>query len=240
MQDLAGIRVLAAIAILGFVLCLAAGWVVLLVIGIIRLRKRAPAGVALTVIGGVWGALSLSVVAIGVGVSVYAHRQAARFGGMEDFDPVQYQGRKGSIVVPHKGESSLRLQEEGGKLIRLHTKDGVLVAPAGTYRLVSFEAVGKDENNQEWEARCYFPPRTPGKVSVTDGSSQDVKVGPPFRASVSVTPKGQDQATFDLKLTGSDGNQYTIARKGGRSEPPSFQVISKSGEILWQGRLEYG
>ena len=229
-------EILVGLAVLVFVFCLAIGWVVPLVVGIIWLRRKAGGGVAMTVIGGVWGVLALS----GIGIGVSAYRQVGQYTKVEDFDPLQYQGPKGNIVVPHKGESSLEVTGDGGKRMRLPTKDGVFVVPAGTYSPTSYKAVDKDSSGQEWEASSYLSLPKPGKISVKDGSRQDLDVGPPFVASVSVSAKGQEQATLDLKLTGRDGNQYTISRKGRLREAPGFEVRDKSGEVVWQGKFAYG
>ena len=235
-----GTDIVIAMVVAAFLACLALGWIVPLVMGIVRLRRKMPGGVAATAAGAVWGLLSISVIAIGIAFYAFAQRQEAVATKVEAYDASQDQGSKGSIVLPFKGRSTLELIGEGGKMVRLSTQDGTIAAPAGTFRPVSYEAIGKSEDGNEWAATCTLSSRSLGTLTVAEGSSQYLRVGPPFTASVSVKTKGQNEATLDLKLVGVDGNQYTIMRRDGRGEPPAFQVIALSGETLWQGKFEYG
>lgn len=216
------------------------GWLLPLVLGIVRIRRKGAGGVVLTVIGGVWGLVVLGVVGLAV-YEVHEYSRVSDSGKVVDFDPAQYQGQTGSIVLSHKGESTLEIGgRDGGGRMRLSTSNGVLSAPVGTYNLFSYEAVGKDESGATWVASGSLSSRGREPISVKANSTQTLELGPPFKASVTVKSTGRGSATLDMSLKGCDGNQYTISKKGGRGEPPSFQVLSKTGEVLWQGRFEYG
>lgn len=215
------------------------GWLVPLVLGIVRLRRRSG-GVVLTVLGGTW--------ALGVGLvgalGWLTYRTFLEFGPgaasplkVEQFEPAKYQGETGTIVLGYKGESSLEAyQRDGTKALRLSTNDGIVKAPVGNYHVMGYQALAKEQSGAEWVARC-----SPGaRVSVKAGSSTELKLGPPLTASITVKTRGKDQVSMDLKLAGVDGGQYTISKKGGRDEPPSFVALNKAGQVVWKGRFSYG
>jgi len=213
------------------------GWLVLLVIGIVRWRRRATAGIALTIIGAIWG---FGAIAVG-GLGALAYRQFSRAIRVENFDPAGYKGEMGTIVLPYKGESSLVLMSQvGAKSIRVRAKDGVAQAPAGKYYLSSYEAVAKDQQRARWTASCFPGRQAMGSRSLSLGaaSPQQLDLGPPFTASVVVRNATGAKPILDLSITGRGGNSYTIFRGDGR--PPSFQVVSRDAQVLWQGRFEYG
>lgn len=227
---------LVSVVALIFAAALALGWVVPLVVGIIRIRRGAV-GTALTVIGAAWGILAIPV----CGLAFYGYRQVASYTEIEDFDHTQYRGETGTIVVPYKGKSSLVVADKNSdKQIRFSTTDGTMIVPVGTYELFSYDVADEDENGIKWEASCYLFRLKSGKISVGPGSSQELDIGPPFTAKVTTKSKGRDEASFDMKLTGRDGCQYTISKSGGSRKAPVFHVLGESGNVLWQGSFKYG
>ncbi len=216
---------------------IALGWIVLLVIGIIRIKRRSRAGVVLTIIGGIWGLLALSL----LGFGIYGYQRAMRVSRVEDFDLEQYEGEMGSIILPYKGESSLEVQnKESQKRMRLSTTNGVVLAPTGRYDLCSYEVIDEDENGAKWMAQGSLYSLKSREISVEADSTQDLEIGPAFTAKVTVKKKRQDEAVLDFKLIGRGGGNYTITRMDKRRKAPGFQVVDKSGDILWQGKFEYG
>ncbi len=216
---------------------IALGWIVLLVIGIIRIKRRRRAGVVLTVIGGIWGLLALSL----LGFGTYTYQRAMRVSRVEDFDPEQYEGEMGSIVLPYKGESSLEVQDkESQKRMGLSTTNGTVLAPAGAYDLYSYEVIDEDGNGAKWTASGSLSSVESREISIEAGSTQDLEIGPAFTAKVTVKKKGQDEAVLDFKLIGRGGGNYTITGMDKGRKAPGFQVVDKSGDILWQGKFEYG
>jgi len=198
------------------------GWIVPLVIGIIFIKRKSRAGVVLTVIGGVWGLVGLSV----LGFGIYSSQRAMRVSRVEDFDPEQYEGEMGSIVLPYKGESSLEVQnKESQKRMRFSTTNGMVLAPTGRYDLCSYEVIDEDENGAKWTASGSLYSLKSREISVEADSTQDLEIGPPFVAKVTVKKKGQDEAVLDFKLTGRGGGNYTITRMDKGRKAPGFQVV---------------
>ena len=221
--------------VLGFVILL--GWIPLLIIGIVRIRRRKkkPSGIVMTVIGGVWVLCLLSITV----VVFHSYSQLMKYTEVEDFDPEQCEEAVGSIVLPYKGKSTLVLRDNKNvKGMRLRTEDGVMVVPEGTYDLEKYQLVKEDESGVEWVASGYL--YSLGEISVEAGSSRELEIGSPFTAKVLVREKKSGEAVFDLKLTGRSGVEYTIARVGKGSKAPGFQVVDESGNVLWHGKFEYG
>jgi len=156
---------------------------------------------------------------------------ASRAYAAKSFEPAQYKGETGSIVLPYKGESAMTLYGKG-ESIRLRTADGTFKAPAGGYTVSSYEVSSQDENNVKWTAST--SPRSTSIV-VKNGASAQLEIGPPFTASIDVKNRGDNQVSMTFNLKDKLGNSYTIANSA-----PSFQVMSQSGDILWQGKFQFG
>jgi hypothetical protein len=232
MMSAVGIVLIVIAAVVGL------GWVIPLVAGIVRL-KRGTGGVALTVVGGIW-----CLFAVSIGLFAYVvSRQVSTARNVEAFNPAAYQGPTGKIVVPHQGDCSLEVYATDGasarKRLQLSGKDGVLVAPVGTYVLGSCDLTARDAANREWSASCY-PGSSSGRISVTANAPVNLDVGPPFTASVKVHSQGKSQVGMDYQLTGRGGHSYTIEKNSGADDPPGFQVLDSSGKEVWHGTFAYG
>jgi len=216
----------------------ALGWLVPLVMGIVRLRRKRE-GTALTIIGGVWGILALLM----VGFAAYGYFSVSRVtepSSVADFTPATCKGPTGKIVLPYKGEVSLVVSPlDADKQLRLSGKNGELVAPAGIHRLSEFEAVARDSRNVKWTASCSFWSGKQREICVRAGGSTPLDVGPPLTARVVAQHSGPDHARFDLEVLGPGGGSYSIEAAGGR-DAPRFVVLSPSGEVLWKGKFEAG
>jgi len=213
------------------------GWLVPLIAGLVMMRRRQqPAGVVLTVIGAVWGVLGLLI----LGLSIFAYTQFPKATKLETFDPAHYAGRMGTVNVPYKGEGSLTISERGkARRLKLTTTNGAFRLPAGSYQLLQYEAVGRDRANTKWTASAGLSGRT-STLTVAGDSTQDLDVGPPLKAKVAAQTRSGNMASLDLKLTGRGGDQYMLSKGTGGGGAPRFQVLSPTGQVLWQGQFAYG
>ncbi len=216
------------------------GWLVPLIFGIARVQNKTGGRVLLS-IGILWG-----LVAIGAaGFSAYwickAASQSSRT-ETTDFDPSTYTGAVGTISCSWTGKCSLVMSEQdgSGQRIRVHLANGAGKAPAGRFTLSSCDLTATDDRGTEWTARGYFySPQAPDIV-VRAGSNQEIKIGPPFRISVKVQSDEDNNASLSLSVIGQDNREYSILDAGAYPVPPSFEVASKSAQILWQGKFEFG
>ena len=160
---------------------------------------------------------------------------------VNEFDPARYEGEMGKIVLTYKGESALLVHNAaGGKLLRLSTRDGTLLAPVGSYTLVAHEARATDEKGVEWTATAYLMGRRSPTVTVAVGTPVQLEVGPPLKASVHVRGGDLGNLLLDLRLLGRGGDQYVISGKRGSRETQRFKIIGPSGDVVAQGKFEYG
>ena len=225
--------------------CLVLGWIVPLVIGIVRLRRRSTgdtAGMVLTIVGSVWGVVGLMLGVCG-GMFWLMSSFGGPFSRVVQFDPSQHEGPMGAIVVPYEGEASLQVASmAGAKTLVLSSHDGRFQAPVGGYSPWVFTANKTDEDGSEWQASTYLTMSgKPSQVSVQADSETSLELGPPFTASIAVTAEQRNKVALDLKVADSQGNHYTISRLGLRAAPPPrFEVRSSSGELVLEGQFEYG
>ena len=242
-----------ATALLVLVLaCLALGWLVPLVIGIARLRRKSAGGggLALTIVGGVWGAAAVVLGGCG-GLMAFVLAVGGGWVAAEPFDPSQYDGPMGSIAVPYEGAAALEVwSSPSGKRLGLSTTDGRFQVPVGEYTPYSFTAKRTDADGMPWSAHTFLTtarptpgrptPGRPAQVSVQADRAVPLELGPPLTASIVVRRQRANRVNLDLKIVDSQGRRYTITRAGRQHMPPGFEVLSPSGEVVWQGCFEYG
>ena len=114
--------------------------------------------------------------------------------------------------------------------IELSSSDGTILAPAGNLRIKAYEINARDINGAEWKLFSYFI--SPFDLTVKANSSQNINIGSPFTTTVNAIQKDGYIVSFEFILKDCAGNQYGI-------EPfrPEFQVMAKTGEILWKDKL---
>ena len=223
--------------------CLTLGWIVPLVIGAVRLRRSRsdPVGLAMTTVGRVWcvGGLVLGVCG---GTLSLMFSFVEPIDQIEQFDPTQYEGPMGALVVPYEGEATLTVAvSDDGEMLELSADDGRFLAPVGEYAAWTFAATKTDEDGSDWQATAFLISDEPLPVSVRADSETALEIGPPFTASIVVNTKARDLLELDLEITDSQGHQYSIYSLGLQNDPPHcFEARTSSGELVLTGEFEYG
>ena len=158
---------------------------------------------------------------------------------IEKFNPNTYKGKIGKISLKYRGESTLFVRnQKSSKEMQLSTKNGIVIAPVGSYRITSYMAKGADKNKVSWIASASF--KKPMTIEVTENRTKQVDLGPPLVASIRVRVDG-DRANMSFKLTNEQGNHdYMISKTTGKTDPPGFKVIDESGKTVWSGSFAYG
>jgi len=225
---------LLGILVIALATALLIGWLVPLIIGIVKLRRR-TGGIALTIIGVMWALGASGLAAVGY----VAYRQLGAALRVADFDPATYHGQTGTVTLPYQGESSLivRAKPAGAKL-GLRVRDGVAQAPVGRYELQTYSMSMKDKAGVAWTASHF--PSTSQELEVTTASPVRLNLGPPFTARVDVSAGPGGKTMLQLGISGRAGGAYTIMSGQGRAAPPRFEVLDGSGQVVWQGSFEYG
>jgi hypothetical protein len=239
-------------------LVLLGAWVVPLIIGVVKLRRR-TGGVALTIIGAIWALGAVGLAAAGhVGVSRFSaalrvenfnparlSRQPMRVNRfdapprVEDFNSDTFKGQTGTVTLPYRGESSLIVTDtDAHKRLRLHVRDGVAQAPVGDYKVSSYDISMKGKGGVTWTASHYASSSQALEVSAP--SPAHLNLGPPFTAQVEVNESSGEGTMLQLSITGRAGESYVIISRQWRAKPPRFQVLDRLGQVVWQGQFEYG
>ena len=182
-------------ALVVFVLAaLALGWIVPLVVGLVRLA-RDTGGRGLIALGCVWGLLvfaSAAVVAIAslaIPVGRRSSMVSARAAPVRPFDPERHDGEVGTILLGHEGEAQLVVVDrKTGRQWQLAAADGEAKAPVGRYQVRSYRLVTASSDRRKWHADTYFHgARHPPTLTVEADGPARLDLGPPFKAVVSVS-----------------------------------------------------
>jgi len=232
--------ILAVVFGLAFPLAAAAvllGWLVPLIMGITRAR-RGRGGGRLIVAGGAWG-----LVAVGIAIwLVYSLVTLSSRFTPETFDPQEYAGETGKIVIAWQGPCELTLYpESGGEMLRLSSENGQFTAPTGRHSIASWTLRATDQSGSEWSVigrPGYDWPEQKRTVGVNSTTPAQIDLQLPLRASINADVGGDD-VSMGFSLSDGAGGQYTIS-SGGRDDPPGFEMMDGSGRVVLTGDFEYG
>lgn len=213
-------------------ICLA--WLVPLVIGLKLLRgPQRTGGIVLTIIGIIWGIPSLAALALGV---VYYGSMRSSF-EIKDFNPATYYGATGVLQSSYRGPCKLLATPVGQKqTTRYASSSGDFVMPVGQYLLGSLEATAKGTDGKEWSARSTIPKQT---IQVSPQAPSQLRAGPPYTAALKAQGSGKE-TRISMQLTDCCGNDVSLQRAGTNPPPPQFQIVDKSGRVLFTGKFAYG
>lgn len=156
------------------------------------------------------------------------------------FDSKTYKGPTGMIIFPfEKGEVTLDVRKDGGNSNErtvLPGKDGVVIAPTGKYRLLSYIWFPHGNGSGPAGFAGRFPSDKPLPITITKGAGQHLDVGSPLQASITVGRVSPKRLILDFHLIGHAGESCVLFAK----KQPGFEIRSKSGDMLQRGSFEYG
>jgi hypothetical protein len=225
---------------------LAAGLIAAVWTMILMGRQRQAVYSILAALGGVVclvGLVSIWPGAFNSGIPVpllkpSASPPASDYPRFSQFDPRTYKGPTGKIVVPTWKTANLTLMREGGssesEILSVKTSDGTFTVPTGKYTVISLSQTVKDGAAGWTLSSSYEKP-----VSVSRGSVVRLNAGQQLVASVKVVESGRGRVNMDLQIVGRGGESCSISEIGS-SKAPGFQVLSKQGKVLWNGKFEAG
>ncbi len=215
------------------------GWLVPLGIGI-RLSSHRRGGTALIVVGGVWGAVAVSLVAMGAMFALGFRTMSSSPSDLKVFDAAAHAGPQGLIRTAGTGATSLTVMDESGGTLRLESTNGILAAPAGTLHLTQYAMTGSLPGGSGWTVSRYGFSGGMERIAVPPGGTAEVALGPPYRAVVTVSKADDGRQTFDLQISSTDGNRVSLRFHGTRQTPLQFEVLDAGGRRVWNGNFEYG
>lgn len=211
-------------------------WLVPLIIGIKLLRgPQRTAGIVLTVLGVVWALPSIPALIMGTAYYTSLRGQYEP----KDFDASTYRGATGIVRSSYRGPCKLEATSSGQK--RSHTRyvssTGDFTVPVGQHIPAAFSISNKPADGKEWVASSKL--YQAGKIQVTQNTPVTLRAGPPYSATVKAHA-GANSTSFALQLKDNGGNEFSLTRGGANPPPPQFQIVDKSGRVLFTGKFAYG
>jgi len=217
------------------------GWLVPLVLGIVRTTKgrRSP---GLIIFGALWGCAGIFIGGLAaVGVATFRNVQTHK--AITPFDSSQAGDQVATLSVPFEGDAELQFISKSGEKTQTYTtkgENGALLVPVGEVTPISLTLTATDADGKTWNASTQFKGRRRKLLTLAAGESRELQVGPPFEARVALSGESEGKQYFDLKVKGTGGNAVTIRRQGAANEAPSFEVVDEKDEVVWRGNFKYG
>lgn len=210
--------------------CFALGWIVPLVVGLVRIRRK-QWGWVLVVVGGVWGILAI---ASAVGIANLLRRKFE----FEKFDPAQYDGPMAAITWPGQLSGELMLLDpKGSKMVRTPVTSGKAQMRTGNFSLLNYTMKTHDGGNVEWAATGSLGMAA---VSLEANSTHELTAGPPFTASIAVQKGAAGKEVLSLNVKDLGSNLCSFTKSGRRTAPPRFEIRDEAGKVVFSGKFEYG
>lgn len=228
---------LLSVGILGLLAVLLFGWIVPLVIGIVRRHSKRGGGVLL-IIGGVWGVIGISLMVL-MAVAIVNLVRTAQSDHAEEFSAATYPGPTGWAGVSWPGEFKITLAGTGERSVplRVQGSNGAAVAPAGTSTLTAVEFT-ESAANGEWSASARF--RKGRSVTIEAGATNPIPAALPLIASIEPEPVCGTNVVFNFRLVDNQGDSWQIRESGPGARAPGFEVRGPDDVVLWRGDFQYG
>ena len=174
-----------------------------------------------------WGLVLVGVTAVGILLVLCGPARAAG---------------KGSLKLAAE-DMGIEIELSNQKVISIPV-NGTVSLPAGTYSVKSFTLLGK-QSGKVWKIKCTRPFGNMESISISDGETTTLDVGPPFfvKASTGKLPPQYGRVVMiGLDIQGKSEEHYSPAVTVGSQQvpPPKFKIVNEKGKTLAAGQLEYG
>ncbi len=223
--------------------CVAFGWIIPLVVGLVLKGRRMPGHRGWLITSGIWGGASLLIVA-GVIAFAWLQFQTSRSAAMPSSSVEAFRAdRHGGPTVSFKFDPAWRARvvgTVGGRSLRMDSANGVLVVPAGSIKVTMCEWRAHDAKNREWVIRNGWY----GEQAFDVGAAEQSPLpwGPPFSAAVRVSySAGSDSISLEPVLEDAAGHVYRVQTpRGVNGVKPAFEMVDAGGKVVLRGSFEYG
>jgi len=219
----------------------ALGWLVPLIIGIVRTAKGQRSS-GLIVLGALWGSVGLFFGGIAI-VGLLTFRRVQEQTNVKPFDASLAGDQVATLTVPFGGKAVVQFVSKDGMKVQTYTsnaENGAVLVATGKITPISVTFTGTDTEGGIWNASSYFQGRRRKELMLAAGDTHELRVGPPFEARVLLNGESTGRQHLDFKLKGTGGNAFTIRKHGSANKPPSFEVVDEKGDVVWHGNFAYG
>lgn len=227
---------LIGLIIVAVMVSLCFGWLIPLVVGIVKWRRK-TGGKGWLIASGIW----CSLAAVWIGFCVYSAMTVSRRFATEEFKADNYSGGLATLVLPYSGSGTLSIrQADKGKSwsVPFSNTNSVSV-PAGelTIWYLSYQEKN-DAGVVTGGMNCSFESKEDIVAQANEVIS--LKGGLPLTASITAKKKADDKLQLDYVLKDVAGNRISISGGASENGNPKFQAIGLDGNCFWSGQLEYG
>ena len=228
-------NILGFLALAGFVFCI--GMIVLSIL--FFRRKNKVAGIIFICIGAfsIVFPLILSVAFF----FCYTFSNSGLFEPYKEvkFSPEEYKGPMATLVFETKCKSELRgTSSEDKTNYVFSSEDGVFKVPIKKM-FYNYSIFKTDNSGKEWKATTFLH----DVVGFSKDSTTSIKSGPPLKSKITISKKSGNEVSLSLNICDAQGNEFRInplSYDNSDEGSPGFELISPSGEKLWQGQFNYG
>ncbi|MCX5670813.1 MAG: hypothetical protein NTU94_05770 [Planctomycetota bacterium] len=151
----------------------------------------------------------------------------------------KYEPKMGTLDIG-VADARLRVMSDTG-YYDLTGSDGKWQVPEGKYQGQVLTLSKTDAGGKTWTfTRQEMGPLA--KFEVRGGETTAIKVGPPLALKVDAKNEPPGQVSLEIALAGKGGERYSVRLNHGGSllPPPTVQVFDASGNVLAEGKAEYG
>jgi hypothetical protein len=212
------------------------GWLIPLVIGLVKVSRKSG-GKGWLIGSGVWAFCALIIVGLFIFSVVSAqHRLAA-----ETFNEATYAGDRATLILPYSGSGSLSFRQtaENKSWQVSFSNTNRVVVPAGVLKVwyLSYNIKNK-EGAFSGGMNCSFASRE--DLVVKAGDVLTLPGGTPFTAAITAKRADGDKLKINYSLTDVAGNRITYWGMDSENKKPNFEAIGPDGSCFWSDHLEYG
>jgi len=162
-----------------------------------------------------------------------------------------------ALKLPMKTERISLHTEDGKHCLNVYQPGKKILVPQGKYRLISYEALKKDEQGDLWRLNAAGTTETP--FFTVGGTGESVlefgepyapffnaqgRGGTPPRVYLmfSVEGNGKEFLTELSRISGDKTRIPLSTDRGSRNRPkePTYKIMNAGGEVVSQGSFEYG
>lgn len=215
-------------------------WIPLLVFGLVRWRRgHRSLGICCTVVGAAWG-MSILIMLIPIGVGVLIARNTMKTFTPVEFDPANYAGPIGTLILDWEGQAELVVAtQDGSQRYSLKSNHGQVSAPVGNFTLCSLKLTSATPAGHPWQAHLSPASRqSPVLLVIPAAGEIPFTVGFPFQAKVTAGKSTGGRQAYSLQVSDATGRQVTIHPP--ESKAPQLNLIDATGTILLKQNFEYG
>jgi hypothetical protein len=145
----------------------------------------------------------------------------------------------------------------GGRSVAMFRPEEEVTLPAGTYRVLNYQALREDEDGGTWRALAFATTETPA-LEVGTGARRTLTFGEPYVPTVFVSARsrervkdGVQQIPIELRIVGAANEVVLDVRRisggtkwpdptGSRPKEAEYRIVKADGERVAQGKFEYG